>query len=244
MLAALFLAAALHSPTPVPDPLEPLLATVTVGGLCCEEGRHGRLLVGAGEIVARRADGVLLVLTARHVIDEIAKPHVYVREGDEPGTPFATLWQSRPGRPLDVIALAPDVDLALVAFRPKRFDEYAVATLGDEASPDSGEVIGDPNSAVWMTSPFRLLAASSGTYIVDCHTCGPGDSGGGVFDEQGHLAGIVVRQRVDPGTGAQFQVVALSKLRSFLAAYRPAPVAGVWSRFDDWTYPKGPLVAR
>jgi hypothetical protein len=245
MFLALVLAAVLARPAPATDP-EPLLATVTVGGICDGSCRGGTLVIGAGEIVGRRPNGALLVLTARHVVENIAQPRVYLREDTAPGASFASIWSRTRGRIAHVIAVASDADLALVSFRPQYDDAYAVATLADDGRPAGGDVIGDPNGALWTTSPFAFIESANDTYVVDCATCGPGDSGGGVFDDRGRLAGILVKQRIDPakivdgepaGT-TQFQVVALAKVRSFLALGRTNTWGNrlaqteAWSRFD------------
>ena len=254
MFAPIVLAALLGaSPLGDAPPPSPSRSTVTVGGLCSNDCTHGKLVLGAGEIVGRRGDGSLIVLTARHVVDKIDRPLVYLRDGDEPGSRFSDLWQSRRGRPGNVLALSPDADLALVTFRPRYADTYAIATLSDESRPSDGEILGDPNGVLWTTSPFRFLEAAADTFVVDCVTCGPGDSGGGAFDYRGRLTGILIRQRVDPrkvvdGEAAgttQFQVVALSKVRSFIvaatrdadppraiAARRSLSVDDPWARFD------------
>jgi hypothetical protein len=239
MLPALILAAAFYGDRPYPytAPSRPLLSTVTLGGMCSGSCRDGALIIGAGEIVGRRDDGALLVLTARHVVEKLPHPRVYVRAGELPGTPFAALWERRPGRAGTVVAVSPDADLALVAFRPRRIDAYRIATLADESWPEGGEVVGHPNGALWTTSPFRFLESARDTFDVDCGTCGPGDSGGGVFDGEGRLAGILVRQRIDPGAGAdgrargttEFQVVSLAKVRAFIASGQDA--FDPWSRF-------------
>jgi hypothetical protein len=246
LLAAGFYGSQIAAPPYPANP--PLLSTVTVGGTCDGACRGTQLVLGTGEIVGRGTDGTLLVLTARHVIDNIARPNVYVRGGERPGTRFADVWQARAGRPARVVSYASDADLALVAFRPRRIDSYAVATLSDEPWPAMGDVIGDPNGALWIVSPFRFVASASDTFVVDCGTCGPGDSGGGVFDGRGRLAGILIRQRIDPsrlvngepqGT-SEFQVVAVSKVRAFLAVPPtldpPPPLRynpnDPWSRFD------------
>jgi hypothetical protein len=218
----------------------PLLSTVTVGGVCSVDCPHGQLVLGAGEIVGERPDGMLLVLTARHVVDKLARPSVYLRDARSAGAAFGELWQTHAGRRASVVALAPDTDLALVAFRPRAYDTFAVATLAPSGLPGFGSIVGDPNGALWTTSPFRFLERTDDTFVVECATCGPGDSGGGVFDASGRLAGILIRQRIDPanivngealGT-TQFQVVALSKVRAFLAN-TPAATAVTAGRYGD-----------
>jgi hypothetical protein len=255
MLPALVLAAVFSRSALPATPSAELLATVTVGGVCDGGNgacRPGTLVIGAGEIVGHRPDGTMLVVTARHVVENISRPRVYLQADHESGTSFTSIWQSR-GRVARIVEIASDADLALVSFRPTTYDAFAVATLAADDRPGDGDVIGDPNGALWTTSPFAFVERSDDTYVVDCATCGPGDSGGGVFNDRGRLAGILIRQRVDPtrivngepvGT-TQFQVVSLAKVRSLIAGDaepKPPPAAPIanrapretdaWARFE------------
>ncbi|MGD1067762.1 MAG: serine protease [Vulcanimicrobiaceae bacterium] len=218
----LVLALAVSALAPAYSPArEAQLSTVTIGGLTAS-GRSGSAEFGAGEIVARRSDGTLLVLTAKHVIADLSAPHVYLR-GDVPtGTWVQHFFSPDGGHEAQVVATARDEDLALVAFRPAPGDRYAIARFG-VARPASGTIVGHPYGAAWTTSAFALIDAPSGTLIVRCTHCGPGDSGGGLFDGDGNLAGIVIeRQDVvqhghDVATGV-FKAIALAPVQRFVAS--------------------------
>lgn len=225
-----------------------LLETVTVTGHCVEVCPNGEMTLGAGVIVDRRPDGTLVVLTARHVIEHSVAPSVFVRDGAQPGVGYGWFARERYARRANVIAYASNVDLALVAFRPTTDDDYAFASLarGDAHSrPMSGFVVGDPYGSLWTVSRYTLLERGGGTMLLDCATCGPGDSGGGVFDATGGLLGILIDQRVDgpAATGirtSEFQAVSLAELRLFMNATRRQRSHGTpssseseaWLRFD------------
>jgi S1-C subfamily serine protease len=225
-----------------------LRSTVTLTGRCVRSCRPGEMTLGAGEIVGRRPDGTLIVLTARHVIESIAMPRVYVRNDAEPGIDFTSFAQGTGARRATVIAYASNVDLALVAFRPLDEDDYAFAALapGDRSiSAKPGVVIGDPNGLLWTVSNYTFLNNAASTFLLNCWTCGPGDSGGGVFDSAGRLVGILVQQRVVFDDGAaplrttQFLAISLPELRLFLGATErqrsqsPPAVSAAWMRFDE-----------
>lgn len=72
------------------------------------------------------------------------------------------------------------------------------------------DVFGDPPAGEWL---LQQAYATDGTtemsdsaypmwthaYMVECAACGPGDSGAGVWDDQGRLAGIFVAKGDDYG---------------------------------------------
>jgi len=232
-----------------------LRATVTVAGRCTKDCAGGAMTLGAGVIIGRLPDGSLVVLTARHVIDGVARPQVYVRNGAEPGIDFAAFARESGARGARIIVYAKNVDLALVAFRPDGDDDYAFAALvaGDElGGARPGFVVGSPYGSLWTLSEFRVVDGTANTFRLDCATCGPGDSGGGVFDASGRLLGILVEQRIegdDAGRShrtSQFLAIAPAELRVFLdsteqqrtAAMPPQSAAvpaesAAWVRFDD-----------
>jgi S1-C subfamily serine protease len=225
------------------------LSTVTVGGMT-GSARSGTGAFGAGEIVARRSDGTLLVLTAKHVVADLNAPRVYLRDDVPSGSWVQRFFSSQGGQDAQVIATSRTEDLALVAFRPAPGDRYAIARFG-AARPAHGTIVGHPYGAAWTTSAFALLDAPSGTLIVRCARCGPGDSGGGLFDDDGNLAGIVIeRQDIERNgrsvaTGV-FKAIALAPLRRFVAAAGvregiPADTvdSAAWARFNAARPPAG-----
>jgi S1-C subfamily serine protease len=142
-----------------------------------------------------------------------------------------------------VLAYASNVDLALVVFRPWGSDDYDFAPLAAEgAQGEPGVVVGDPYGSLWTVSRFTFLQTTPDAFLLDCATCGPGDSGGGVFDAGGRLIGILVQQRVEGQEArrtSQYLAVSLPELRLFLDATqanrRPGPphLSDAWIRFES-----------
>jgi S1-C subfamily serine protease len=226
------------------------LSTVAIGGMT-GSARSGSGEFGAGEIVARRSDGTLLVLTAKHVIADLSAPRVYLRDDMPNGSRVQHFFSPSGGHDAQVVATARDEDLALVTFRPAPGDRYAIARFG-AARPARGTIVGHPYGAAWTTSAFALLDASDGTLVVRCARCGPGDSGGGLFDGDGNLAGIVIeRQDIERNgralaTGV-FKAIALAPVRRFVASAGVhdglpsyAVSSAAWARFNAARPPADP----
>jgi len=243
LLAPLFLYALLQPQSPAQE----LRSTVTVTGRCTRDCAGETTTLGSGVIVGRRPDGSLVVLTARHVIEHVSSPEVYVRDGAEPGVDFTSFARGRDARRATVIAYADNVDLALVAFHPRDEDDYGFAALAGEdglGGAHPGVVVGDPYGSLWIASRFTVVSDNPNTFLLDCETCGPGDSGGGVFDAAGRLLGILVDQRVvgdDSGQQhrtSQFLAVSPAELRLFLASTDRGPtpqmpdISQAWVRFE------------
>jgi S1-C subfamily serine protease len=223
-------------------------STVTVSRPCADDCPDGNITFGAGEIVDRRPDGTLVVVTARHVVEDSKALEVFVRNGATPGIGFDAFAQTGLAHRATLIAYAANVDLALVAFAPTGRDDYTLAPIATDdikAAPVPGVVIGDPNGSLWTVSPYTFLESQATTFDFDCHTCGPGDSGGGVFNANGELLGIVVQQRVEDEDEtertSEFQAISLAELRMFLNIAgtgrsltwdSAAPLSSAWKRFD------------
>jgi hypothetical protein len=221
-----------------------LLSSVIISGTCARGCEGNKRLFGTGEIVARRDDGRLVVLTARHVIADMSDPRVYVRNGTPEGTRIDSAVRDAVGRPAGVIAQSAEIDLALVSFRPSPRDAYGVALFSTDASAAGGDVVGGPNGALWTVSPYSALPPRDDATLVTCETCGPGDSGGGVFDRRGALAGILVSQQVfvkknePPELGTRsthFKIVPLGDVRTFVASTPFDEPASVRARDDPWS---------
>jgi S1-C subfamily serine protease len=220
---SLVLALAVASFAGVPSASDDALrSTVTIGGTVGTSRDGNEVQFGAGEILAQRADGTLLVLTARHVVAHLETPRVFLHDDVPLGSWVQRFFSSGAGRDAAVVALAPDTDLALIAFRPEVGDRFAIARFGD-ADPAQGTIVGDPYGAAWTTSAFALISGENATLIVRCARCGPGDSGGGVFDADGRLTGIVTESQdrvVDghPVATGIFRAIALTPIRRFVAS--------------------------
>jgi S1-C subfamily serine protease len=125
--------------------------------------------VGSGVVVGPR-----LVLTAKHVVTELSGP---------------TLAETRFGRiPLEVLAVAAKTDLAVL--QAARDLPGPVVTIGNPPRP---------NARVWkagypMDGPMQVLSGSvidGGEPFFAYVPIRQGDSGGGFFDAQGALVGII-----------------------------------------------------
>lgn len=156
--------------------------------------------VGAGDIVAESSTS-LIILTAKHVI---------VHNGGltcKLNNMGVNLFDGSKEHVKDYTFI-PDHDLALLVItNPK----IAFPIGGWAIPPDANTSLfiwGHPNGHFWLMSPAVTEDSSEyqryikdGTYLVNCHTCGHGDSGGGVYTTDGTLVGIVVARLVkDPDT--------------------------------------------
>jgi hypothetical protein len=221
-----------------------LLSTVTIVGDCARDCGRGNTVFGAGEIVGRSADGELVVVTARHVVAAMSRPRVYLLNGSDPGARLETYRRKDDGRSASVEATSNGADLALVRFRLAPGDRYAVAPLSNGAPPQGGNVIGHPYGDAWTVSSFHFMNAMQEAFVVRCPTCGPGDSGGGVFDTGGRLCGIIVSEERtavrDDARGfdertARFAVVPMGQVRSFIA-FEAREAAGIRQASNPWTH--------
>jgi S1-C subfamily serine protease len=222
-------------------------STVTIGGTLGASRGGDEVHFGAGEILAQRADGTLLVLTARHVVADLGGLRVFLHDDVPAGSLVQRFFSPGAGRDASVVAVAPDTDLALIAFRPQPGDRFALARFG-AADPARGTIVGHPYGASWTTSAFALVDAENATLIVRCARCGPGDSGGGLFDADGGLAGIVTASQdnmVDghPVATGIFRAIALAPIRRFVASagaltaaapVAPQPVTRAIAGSDAW----------
>lgn len=151
------------------------LAVVYIGGW---EG--ARRVVGAGVVVERdrlRA----IIATAGHVA---AFEHAFV-----------TTRTGRSRHRMRVLVRAVDADLALIE---TDVTDVAVATLAEPKEGERGSIIGHPYDLAWKREDARILGPSlvedyevrPTDIVASCPRCGPGDSGGAILNDRGHLLGI------------------------------------------------------
>lgn len=201
------------------------LSTVTIVGDCVRDCTRGNTVFGAGVIVERKG-AELVVVTARHVIEAMRAPRIYLQREAGAGTPLESYRRNEGGHPATLLSTSDDSDLALVAFRPAWRDLYATASLATGPPPKLGSIVGHPYGKPWTVSHFAFSDAMANGFVVRCVGCGPGDSGGGTFDAYGRLCGIVVsEQRIsrngEPPAFAEptgrFAVVPMGQVRALVA---------------------------
>lgn len=168
--------------------------TVIVGTKSSE--RTGYL--GSGVIVGER-DGLLEIVTARHIIAH-------------PGRRFV-VFRDNTGRFAARVVADPERDLAVVFVRAQPGRVYNAARIA-RSSFTSGQrfvVMGHPGDRSWFASP-GVAEKHLHTTLLFCPTCDRGDSGAGAFDATGLLRGIVVTKAfiVAPSSkdGSDFRLTA------------------------------------
>lgn len=138
--------------------------------------------LGAGVIVGLH-DGLLAIVTARHIISH-------------PGRRFV-IFRDYSGRFASRVVADPRHDLAVVFVRPVRGKLYNAARIAP-TSFSSGQkfiVMGHPGEMSWFASP-GVAEKHLHTTLLFCPTCDRGDSGAGAFDTTGFLRGIVVTKAI------------------------------------------------
>jgi S1-C subfamily serine protease len=169
-------------------------ATVLIRGTCTQRCNGALGILGAGIIIGREGRDTLLVLTARHVISRMGRPQVFLIDDGE--TLYGT--SRLPGREARIVRVDGEHDLALIAFQPMESDRYVVASFA--ANPAlRGNVVGHPGGNFWTVSPYAYRSPLGNRFIIACPTCGLGDSGGGVFDPDGRILGILTTELVIDG---------------------------------------------
>jgi S1-C subfamily serine protease len=145
--------------------------------------------VGAGVII--RANGSLTIVTAAHVVRDAKSITI----------------QTYAGTKLDVVGstvFIPGHDLALLRTALPE-DGLHVATPDDTVVDNAPLYVwGHPHSKPFVLSEARFLTDKikdgPGLFAITCPSCAVGDSGGGVFDQRGHLLGIVSQSVADVGS--------------------------------------------
>jgi len=147
--------------------------------------------IGAGVVVSLRPHG-LRVITARHVADRGA----------------VTVWIGRRPYPAEVVRTFADRDVAVVdAIVPDDVCRHATAaTAGSAAGPGDailiwGETAGsaDIKAGSVVAAGWAPPGAVTAPLLrIECASCRRGDSGGGIFDMEGRLLGILVARYARP----------------------------------------------
>jgi len=161
--------------------------TVLIAGQVSTDTFH----VGAGVII--RAQGSLTIVTAAHVLQ---------------GTRAITV-ETATGEHLDVLGEPRFIDghdLVLIRTALPIVAGIHVATPADTVTDNATLYVwGHPHSNSFVRSDAsflttRVTGGAAGLFAIRCPSCAVGDSGGGVFDEQGRLLGIVTSRQPDTPT--------------------------------------------
>jgi hypothetical protein len=170
-----------------------------------------------------------LIVTARHC----TVPETYLLLNVAPvftNTPTLKRVNFKDGTVAPIVAVLPMAegdDLAFVATITKRPRPYAFLAPSLPEQAEDLFVYGMPHGRVFAYSPAVMMQDhllwsdpedqanqwQSNAYMIACPACGPGDSGGPVFNRRGEVVGIVNAQ----GDSAQTLMYPLEKLRRFLA---------------------------
>lgn len=137
---------------------------------------------GAGVIIAQ--NGGLEILTAYHVAE-----HEHLK---------VTTWDGEVLDVIKVVHLLPR-DLAIIK---TSFSEDVYPAIKTTAAANPGSrmfTYGAPNDEKWLLSSgsirdSRLVPEqfANGEFAMTCSTCDNGSSGGGIFDQEGELEGILI----------------------------------------------------
>ena len=145
---------------------------------------------GAGSGVIISEDGY--ILTNNHVVDGASKITVTLRSGES--------------HEAQLIGTDPDVDIALIKIEASGL---SAAKIGDSSAVKAGDkavIIGNPLGTLGGSVTEGIISATDRTLEIDGKTMhlmqtdaavNPGNSGGGMFNGQGELAGIVVAKSSD-----------------------------------------------
>jgi serine protease Do len=189
-------------------------------------GRFGQS-VGSG-VVLQKDGEMVLALTNRHVVDgAYAATHggqeTSLRELPPAKLIFVT-GDDRPGR---VVWLAASgVDLALIEAQcPPGTEAASWSAEREVVIGESVFAIGNPAGLGWSFSSGVVSALRDHKYsaaavpVVQTDTkIGPGNSGGGLYNQRGELVGIntfIVNPAVSQGLGFAIRLSALAKLKPF-----------------------------
>lgn len=139
---------------------------------------------GSGVILEQKPDGTTIIVTNHHVVNGAQEFYVETYSGNKYP---ATIWH------LDEVS-----DLALIKINAT--ETLTPATMADSDKAVSGQFViaaGNP-LGLGMATSFGYVAANNrdigdngGTFLQLDISANPGNSGGGLYDGQGNLLGII-----------------------------------------------------
>ncbi|HEV3153265.1 MAG TPA: serine protease [Candidatus Baltobacteraceae bacterium] len=185
----------------------------------CMLAEH-RAEIGSGVVVARAGD-VLTLATAAHLVRR--------------GLPLQILDESRQDYYHVLgVSVVPGYDLALVQVRAQDAFPVEPVEFGTAAAGEPVWLWGNPGNQFWqfttgsvLASDAQLPGAGIARHItIDCAACTYGDSGSGVFSQDGKLVGILSSGWQDKAGHLLFvQVEPVTPLEGALPAARAEPIA-------------------
>jgi Trypsin-like peptidase domain len=160
----------------------------------CSNAQHA-VAIGAGVVVARDAD-TLTLATAAHIVTQQG----VLRILDASRSAFYDVLN---------VQVIGDHDLALVRVRTHADFPIDAAAAAPAVSGERVFVWGHTVDGLWQLATGTVQqtdaqlpgAFDSPRITIACAQCSHGDSGSGVFDEQGHLLGVLTRAWRKKGGG-------------------------------------------
>lgn len=162
---------------------------------------------GAGVVISTDGD----ILTSAHVVADASEVLIGTHDGR--------------GFPGTVAFLDADIDLAVVRVQTPGVEWAAVKLEPDDSLPIGSKiyVIGHPVGLGWtvtqgIVSGRRRVGEAAATALLQTDAAiSPGNSGGPMLDEHGHLVGIVRSKLVGPGIENVSFGVPMSAVVEFLS---------------------------
>ena len=199
---------------------------------------------GGGLIVGVSEDRIYIA-TADHL--------VYDRRARRPFDEIQVEFRQLPGENYEAV-LPPvyrniNLDLALIAVDRHRYPELdfvsdlvpAAAALAKR--PADLRVVGHPRANLWQTfrNPIPVMAETPEYLLIEGQAIKPGHSGGGAFDADWRLAGLVIE--IDRGLAKVLKVTEISRELTEASAHRQISIQpisggarsdGGWSSSPGW----------
>jgi hypothetical protein len=200
-----------------------------VTGCCDSYGQYSSLLDGSGSgVIVTKTGNVVLVLTSRHVVDCIFAGTCMYPQSEK----ITIRTQDGNFYAPDTVSYAPqNLDLAILAFNTPNEFEYAMTGFENYSEHSFGDkvtAIGYPVAGVQSTEPILQFLVSEGsitntynllTYqgrsfnaIQSDALTGHGASGGGLFNQDGHLLGIITWGNIEQKTTIAIDINVISEI--------------------------------